>query len=100
VTTLNKYRPSTVPSPIKHTDFVEAVLHEFERVYDGKGKQIETIEITEGGVREDKVWDGVKELKSWEWTFGQTPEFTNELEGDLSFGKIVSWPLPGARVPP
>jgi lipoate-protein ligase A len=90
VTTLNAYRPSAQPHPIKHDDFTDAVIHEFGRVYAGKNKPMQTVEIDEGRVREDKVWDGVKELKSWEWTFGQTPEFSNDFEGDLSFGKVVS----------
>lgn len=38
----------------------------------------------------EKIWKGVEELKSWEWTYGQTPEFENHFEGDLSFGKVVS----------
>jgi lipoate-protein ligase A len=92
VTTLNAYRPSAQPHPIKHDDFTDAVIHEFGRVYAGKDKPMQTIETDEGRVREFKVWNGVKELKSWEWTFGQTPEFSNDFEGDLSFGKVVSKP--------
>ncbi|GFZ46240.1 hypothetical protein JCM24511_04487 [Saitozyma sp. JCM 24511] len=88
VTTLNAYRPSSRPHPIKHDDFTDAVIHEFGRVYAGKNKPMQTIEIDEGRVKEAKVWDGVRELKSWEWTFGQTPEFSNDFEGDLSFGKV------------
>lgn len=38
----------------------------------------------------EKIWKGVEELKSWEWTFGQTPEFENRFEGELSFGRVVS----------
>jgi lipoate-protein ligase A len=93
VTTLNAYRPSSRPHPIKHDDFTDAVIHEFGRVYAGKNKPMQTIEIDEGRVKEAKVWDGVRELKSWEWTFGQTPEFSNDFEGDLSFGKVVSEPI-------
>jgi hypothetical protein len=39
---------------------------------------------------EAKIRKGVEELKSWDWTYGQTPEFENHFEGELSFGKVVS----------
>lgn len=47
-------------------------------------------EVSESEVREEKVWNGVEELRSWDWTFGQSPEFSNSFEGDLSIGNIVS----------
>ncbi|ORY32223.1 hypothetical protein BCR39DRAFT_557623 [Naematelia encephala] len=89
VTTLNTYLPSSRQGrPIKHDEFVSAVSHEFASVYAGPGKQVITYEVSENLVREVKVWDGVRELKSWEWQYGQTPEFTNRLETVLPFGEI------------
>jgi len=66
------------------------VTKEFEAVYSADGKLIETHEVVEARVKEKKVLDGADEVRSWEWQYGQTPEFTNEIEGDLSIGKIVS----------
>lgn len=68
------------------------MTQEFALVYSGgRGKQMGMHRVTEedSGISE-KVWKGVEELKSWEWTYGQTPEFDNDLETDLSFGKVVS----------
>ena len=47
-------------------------------------------DVTENLVKEEKVWQGVQELKSWEWVYGQTPEFTNLLQGEVSKGRLVS----------
>ncbi len=63
---------------------------EFETVYGVEGKEMETYQATQAGVTERKVVDGAKELNSWAWQYGQTPEFTNDLEGETSVGKVVS----------
>ncbi|WWC61224.1 uncharacterized protein I303_103804 [Kwoniella dejecticola CBS 10117] len=96
VTTLNHYLPPTTEKQIHHDDFVKAVTAEFEKVYAGNsngngignGKKMETREVNSDWVKEPKIWKGVEELKSWEWQYGQTPEFTNLLEGELSFGSL------------
>lgn len=95
VSTLNLHR-SPDSSPIKHVDFVHAVTREFGTIYAASGKPLETREVSESAVKDVKVWKGVEELKSWEWTYGQSPEFTNNFEGDISIGKLVSLPLCGA----
>ena len=82
-------------------DFVSAVRNEFERVYSKDGQSIKVIYVKEEDVTEPKIWKGVEELKvnaalisayfqSWDWKYGQSPEFTNVVEGDLSFGRVVS----------
>ena len=88
MTTLNLHRDPTA-SPIKHSDFVRAVTEEFGAVYAASGKELETRDVSEDRVKEDKVWKGVEELKSWDWTYGQSPEFSNSFDGDLSIGNIV-----------
>jgi lipoate-protein ligase A len=30
-----------------------------------------------------------QELKTWEWIYGQTPEFTNTTETDMKWGHVV-----------
>ncbi|WWC69572.1 uncharacterized protein I206_103515 [Kwoniella pini CBS 10737] len=88
VTTLNHYLPSG-RNPIHHDEFIQAITAEFNKVYaNGVNKKMETREVNSIWIKEPKVWKGVEELKSWEWQFGQTPEFTNLLEGQLSFGSI------------
>ncbi|WVQ78213.1 hypothetical protein IAT38_000296 [Cryptococcus sp. DSM 104549] len=93
VTTLNHYlpppsSPGAPAHPLHHDDFVRAVAREFAKVYATADKKMETREVSEGGVKDEKVWKGYEELKGWEWQYGQTPEFTNELEGSFSFGDI------------
>ncbi|WVW83244.1 hypothetical protein I302_105263 [Kwoniella bestiolae CBS 10118] len=89
VTTLNHYLPPPASNPIHHDDFVHAVTSEFAKVYsNSSSKKMETNEVNPDWVKESKVWKGVEELKSWEWQYGQTPEFSNELEGKLSFGDL------------
>lgn len=31
-----------------------------------------------------------KELQTWDWLYGQTPEFTNEMKTDFDWGHVVS----------
>lgn len=93
VTTLNHYLP-TGRSPLKHEDFVRAVTSEFAKVYadgnEGKTKTMQTMKVTEASVKDvKKVWEGVAEMKSWEWEYGSSPEFSHLIEGVLSLGSIV-----------
>ncbi|KAK4687730.1 hypothetical protein P7C73_g2386, partial [Tremellales sp. Uapishka_1] len=88
VTTLNTYLPSSRTTPFNHDDLVKALTAEFQKVYATEGKRMETREVSEGRVKEAKVWEGVEELKGWAWQYGQSPEMSNTLEGVLSFGTI------------
>ena len=70
-------------------DFVNAVMAQFNDTYGRKGRSLDTVTIGEKDVTEAKVWDDVAELKSWEWTFGQTPEFSNMIDGIESLRNLV-----------
>ena len=92
VSTLNTYLPSHMPT-ITHDTFVQAVLDDFATVYARSHGTFQPIQVDKSSMTPEqraKVETGMQELKSWEWTFGQTPEFSNEIEGDLSFGSVVS----------
>jgi len=65
------------------------VTKEFGAVYASPGKELETQDVSESRVKEEKIWKGAEELKSWDWTYGQSPEFSNSFDGDLSIGNIV-----------
>lgn len=65
------------------------VTREFEAAYSLQGGQMRTTIVRERDVSEKKVWDGVEELKSWDWQYGQTPEFENSIVGELPFGRVV-----------
>lgn len=45
--------------------------------------------VREDEVHEPKIWYGVEEMKTWEWEYGSSPEFSNLIEGELSFGSLV-----------
>ena len=90
VTTLNHYLPPWQSKHLHHDDFVRAVTAEFAKIYAGEEKPMTTCEVTESIIKEQKIWNGYEELKSWEWQYGQTPELTNELEGNFSFGDLAS----------
>ncbi|KAL7413024.1 hypothetical protein BDY24DRAFT_71388 [Mrakia frigida] len=89
---------ASVPSPVQnisthhphvnHESFVAAVVEEFTRVYGDGGKG--SREVEEGKLWEEKeeVEREAAELKSWDWAYGQTPEFSVELKEEFSFGKI------------
>lgn len=92
MTTLNHYLTPGKPE-ITHDSFVHAVTQEFDKVYSLPGDgNLRLTKVTEDSVGEKKVWDGVQELKTWEWEYGSSPEFSNLIEGQLSFGAIVSPP--------
>lgn len=84
VTTLSAYSAQ----PITHEAFTQAIVGEFERVY-RLNEAMPVHLIDEAAVEDRKVWDGAAEMKTWEWEYGQTPEFTNTIEGTLSFGDLV-----------
>ncbi|GAA6048019.1 hypothetical protein JCM3770_000151 [Rhodotorula araucariae] len=88
---------ASVPSPVRnlretstavnHERFIEAVAEQFAQKYgvSRDTKRIDESELeTNGYVREV-----VDELKSWDWQYGQTPEFTHEISGTFPFGSMT-----------
>ncbi|WVQ71546.1 hypothetical protein IAR50_001085 [Cryptococcus sp. DSM 104548] len=87
VTTLNHYIPD--PSkPIHHESFASALTSEFAKVYSSAAKPMSTHLVNKSGVKDEKIWKGYEELKSWGWEYGQTPEFTNTLEDSFPWGDL------------
>lgn len=84
VSTLNAHRTG---AEIDHNAFVNALKDEFQASYPGS---MPVTVVEEKDVDLPKVWDGVEDLKSWEWQIGQTPEFTNVMTGELSFGRVTA----------
>ncbi|CDH59247.1 lipoyltransferase and lipoate-protein ligase [Lichtheimia corymbifera JMRC:FSU:9682] len=89
----------SVPSPvtnlreysytIDHQQFCESVLNEFTYDYNG-GLDVEPIVFDESHVDSlpQRVHDMRKELQTWDWIYGQTPEFTNEMKTDFDWGHV------------
>lgn len=72
---------------LTHQSFLDAVADQFIHVYGGQKsiKEIDDSQLqTEAHVR--TMYD---ELRTWDWQWGQTPEFTNTLDASFPWGDIV-----------
>ncbi|GAA6008605.1 hypothetical protein JCM11491_003365 [Sporobolomyces phaffii] len=80
---------ASVPSPVRnlrewnseldHAKFVRQVSTEFSNAY-GVSDEIRRVDEDEIE-RNDYVRATIEELRSWEWQYGQSPEFTHEMAG-------------------
>ncbi|KAJ1024409.1 hypothetical protein NDA18_004576 [Ustilago nuda] len=77
---------------LSHDMFVEAVVDEFHRTYpsscESKKKvmqvdesSLDRLDLNQGRW---KLAENMSELQSWQWLFGQTPEFTHRVSLDAS----------------
>jgi len=74
---------------INHESFVEAVADEFAATYKSGRKLVQRID--DSIARQNcEVGKEYEELKSWEWVYGQTPEFTHRLENRFGWGNLVA----------
>ncbi|BEJ16084.1 hypothetical protein CspHIS471_0506890 [Cutaneotrichosporon sp. HIS471] len=85
VSTINAYRAGE--KEITHDDFVRAVRDEFCATYPG---DVSEYDVHEEDVEMPQVAEGMADMKSWEWQYGQTPEFTNVIHGQVSAGKLTA----------
>ena len=88
----------SVSSPVKnlrewdalltHDAFFDAVAHQFTSVYGGE-RQVQEVTEDEMDTNEyvKKTYD---ELQTWEWQWGQTPEFEHHMRCDFTWGTGVS----------
>ncbi|RPD66851.1 Lipoyltransferase and lipoate-protein ligase [Lentinus tigrinus ALCF2SS1-6] len=73
---------------VSHEDFVEAVVDAFRHEY-GVHEQAHSVHSED--MREvEYVHRGMSELKTWDWTFGQTPEFTYDVERTFPWGSVTA----------
>ncbi|TVY39470.1 putative lipoate-protein ligase A, partial [Lachnellula occidentalis] len=72
----------SVPSPIRNVgslrtdEFIGAVVEEFQEMY---GEKMEPFYVKENEGKNPDIRKGVVELKSREWIYGQTPQFTFDI---------------------
>ncbi|CEG77296.1 hypothetical protein RMATCC62417_12077 [Rhizopus microsporus] len=88
---------ASVPSPVTnlrdysytvdHQQFCESVLSEFVKAYND-GEPVEPIVFDKNSVLPKKVIETRNELTTWDWIYGQTPEFTNSVETDFEWGHV------------
>ncbi|KAI8887134.1 hypothetical protein K501DRAFT_283428 [Backusella circina FSU 941] len=87
----------SVPSPVTnlreysftvdHQQFCESVMNEFSHAYND-GVPLKPIIFDENSVLPEKVQETRDELLTWDWLYGQTPEFTNTAETDFEWGHV------------
>ncbi|KAI9489572.1 hypothetical protein BDB00DRAFT_770336 [Zychaea mexicana] len=87
----------SVPSPvtnlrnysytIDHQQFCESVLNEFVRDYND-GQDIQPVVFDESHVLPQRAREMSEELQTWDWIYGQTPEFTNKIEQEFDWGHV------------
>ncbi|KAI9064843.1 Lipoyltransferase and lipoate-protein ligase [Trametes sanguinea] len=79
VCNLQQYHPSTT-----HEKFVDAMVHAFRQEY--------AVNEEANPIHEDDYEDipyireGMEQLKTWDWAFGQTPEFTYKIQKSFPWG--------------
>ncbi|KAI9485521.1 MAG: hypothetical protein EXX96DRAFT_474862 [Benjaminiella poitrasii] len=87
----------SVPSPvtnlrdysftIDHQQFCESVLSEFVLAYND-GIPVKPIIFNDTSRLPKQVETTRQELMTWEWIYGQTPEFTNTVDTNFSWGNV------------
>nr|GAT57196.1 lipoyltransferase/lipoate-protein ligase [Mycena chlorophos] len=93
----------------EHDLFSELLVEQFRRVYESDGEPQFLYE--EQMLDIEEVRSMVNELQTWEWLYGQTPQFTysiqhkfqwGSLTADISskHGRILSLALSGSDIPP
>lgn len=72
---------------VTHDDFIDAVVESFQSEY----QLSDDVQIVGGDGEEEDLpvlQEGISELKSWEWRFGQTPEFRYNISAVFEWGSV------------
>lgn len=88
----------SVPSPVRnlrewdsfldHDSFFQAVADQFTHVYGGD-RNVHQVNEAEELEKKQYVKDVFDELQTWEWQWGQTPEFSHQMEAKFDWGDVV-----------
>ncbi|CAO3661164.1 unnamed protein product [Umbelopsis ramanniana] len=93
---------ASVPSPvtnlrsysytIDHQQFCEAVIEEFLYTHNDNIPVEPTI-FSKDDISNlpEEVMKSKEELTSWDWIYGQTPEFTHDFEMNMSWGTVTAF---------
>ncbi|KAJ7886705.1 hypothetical protein B0H13DRAFT_2043687, partial [Mycena leptocephala] len=76
---------------VEHDSFVRAVVDEFRREY-AVDEADDPVHSTRRRIRRaiPYIQNGISELQSWDWLYGQTPEFTYTLEKAFEWGSVTA----------
>ncbi|TBU63239.1 Lipoyltransferase and lipoate-protein ligase [Dichomitus squalens] len=72
---------------VDHEKFVRAVIDAFRKEYDVH-EEVQMVNDADGTQNIEYIKHGMKELKTWDWAFGQTPEFTYKIEHGFPWGVV------------
>ncbi|KAG6856989.1 hypothetical protein H0H87_011083 [Tephrocybe sp. NHM501043] len=74
---------------ITHDSFTNAVVDEFRKEYN-ISTPVQIVNETDDLKRIDYIRKGMDELPSWDWAYGQTPEFTYTVQRAFEWGNITA----------
>ena len=63
---------------------------QFSLFYSFIGFTKKPVVFDESHVLPQRAREMAEELQTWDWIYGQTPEFTNKIEKEFSWGHVVS----------
>ncbi|EPS98727.1 hypothetical protein FOMPIDRAFT_1125697 [Fomitopsis schrenkii] len=74
---------------VTHERFVDAVVTAFRREY-GINEGVQKVEEHDVVKSVEYIRRGIAELPSWDWAFGQTPEFSHKLTHEFPWGELTA----------
>ncbi|KAI0677240.1 Lipoyltransferase and lipoate-protein ligase [Trametes maxima] len=72
---------------VNHNMFVKAVVEAFCEEY-GTDEGVHIVRDGDGSKDIEYIRRGMGELKTWDWAFGQTPEFTYKVQKSFVWGQL------------
>ncbi|KAI0321960.1 hypothetical protein OF83DRAFT_1096648 [Amylostereum chailletii] len=82
VKNLAEYRPQ-----VSHHAFMNAMVQAFREEYD-VDEPVHEVNDDPATVKNNGIDSGMKQLTSWEWAYGQTPEFQHALSKHFPWGEV------------
>jgi len=70
---------------VNHNRFVDAVVRSFQEEYDISEEPL-YVEEDSDSPEVDAIREGIDELRTWDWQYGQTPEFTYSISQKFEWG--------------
>ncbi|KZT36692.1 Lipoyltransferase and lipoate-protein ligase [Sistotremastrum suecicum HHB10207 ss-3] len=70
-----------------HDEFCNAVIEAFREHYQCRDR-VEYVEERSSIAHTSYVQNGMTELRTWDWLYGQTPQFTHVLQHSFDFGPV------------
>ncbi|KAF8165756.1 hypothetical protein B0H34DRAFT_832108 [Crassisporium funariophilum] len=74
---------------VAHNNFTSAVVNEFRKEYEVSSK-VFVLDENEDIKNIEYIRKGMSELSTWDWAYGQTPEFTHTLQCAFPWGDVTA----------